>query len=61
MAQWYIDSQRDDGSWVPSGFLVPDPNDSHAMEKTAEHTLWVTFMLGSLAAAANRGPLAAGW
>lgn len=61
MAQWYIGSQRNDGSWVPSGFLVPDPNDSHAMEKTAEHTLWVTFMLGTLAAAANRGPLAAGW
>jgi hypothetical protein len=61
MAQWYIDSQRPDGSWVPSGFLVPDPNDSHAMEKTAEHTLWVIFMLSSLAAAADRGPAAAGW
>jgi hypothetical protein len=55
MAQWYIDSQRDDGSWVPSGFLVAEPNDSHAIEKTAEHTLWVQMMLASLAGAEDRG------
>jgi hypothetical protein len=61
MAHWYIDSQREDGSWVPSPFLVPSPDDSHAIEKTAEHTLWVTMMLASLAAAGTRGPVAAGW
>jgi hypothetical protein len=61
MAQWYVDSQRADGSWVPSGFITPEPNDSHAMEKTAEHTLWVTFMLAALAGAGGRGPIAAGW
>jgi hypothetical protein len=61
MAQWYVDSQREDGSWVPSGFLYPEPNDSHAIEKTAEHTLWVCFMLASLAGADERGPIAAGW
>ena len=61
MAQWYVDSQADDGSWVPSGFITPEPNDSHAMEKTAEHTLWVTFMLATLAGAEARGQVAAGW
>jgi hypothetical protein len=49
MADWYVASQRDDGSWVPSGFLVPEPNDSHAIEKTAEHVLWVEMMAASLA------------
>lgn len=61
MARWYVESQREDGSWVPSGFITPEPNDSHAMEKTAEHTLWVTLMLASLAGADGRGPVAAGW
>lgn len=61
MARWYVDSQADDGSWVPSGFITPEPNDSHAMEKTAEHTLWVSFMLATLAGGEDRGPVAAGW
>jgi hypothetical protein len=60
MARWYVDSQAEDGSWVPSGFITPEPNDSHAMEKTAEHTLWICFMLAALASG-ERGPIAAGW
>ncbi|MEV0071728.1 MULTISPECIES: hypothetical protein [unclassified Amycolatopsis] len=60
MARWYVESQGEDGSWVPSGFLVPEPNDSHAIEKTTEHTLWVSMMLATLAGAATRGPVAAG-
>ncbi|MBS1861431.1 MAG: hypothetical protein JSS68_06925 [Actinobacteria bacterium] len=61
MARWYVESQGEDGSWVPSSFLVAEPNDSHGIEKTAEHTLWVSFMLASLAAGDRRGPVAAGW
>jgi hypothetical protein len=30
-------------------FLVPNPTDSNAMEKTSEHVLWVSMMLASLA------------
>jgi hypothetical protein len=49
MARWYHDSQAADGSWYPSGFLVPEPSVADAMQKTAEHTLWVITMLSALA------------
>ena len=49
MAAWYKDSQSADGSWVPSNFLVNEPSVADAMQKTAEHTLWVTTMLSTLA------------
>ncbi|WP_326834704.1 hypothetical protein VSH64_07210 [Amycolatopsis rhabdoformis] len=48
MAQWYSDSQAPDGSWLPSGFLVPEPSVADAMQKTAEHLLWVVTMQASL-------------
>jgi hypothetical protein len=49
MARWYYESQAADGSWYPSPFLVPEPSAADAMEKTAEHTLWVVTMLSALA------------
>jgi hypothetical protein len=56
MARWYYESQGADGSWCPSPFLVPDPSLADAMQKTAEHTLWVITMLSSLAGR-NRPPV----
>lgn len=58
MTQWYSDSQAADGTWVPSPFLVPNPTESYAMEKTAEHVLWVSMMLSSLSGGDRRGPVA---
>jgi hypothetical protein len=58
MTQWYSNSQAPNGTWVPSGFLEPNPTDSDAMEKTAEHVLWVSMMLSSLAGGMDRGPIA---
>jgi hypothetical protein len=58
MAQWYFDSQASDGSWYPSGFMVPEPVISDAVMKTAEHTLWVTYMLSSLTSLGRGGPAA---
>lgn len=58
MSQWYFESQARDGSWYPSGFMVPEPVISDAVMKTAEHTLWATFMLSSLTAPVRGGPAA---
>jgi hypothetical protein len=49
MADWYRDSQGVDGSWYPSPFLAPDPTASDGINKTSEHTLWVSLMLTALA------------
>jgi hypothetical protein len=49
MTKWYVDSQSERGTWVPSGFLVPEPTVSNEIEKTAEHVLWVTMMDQALA------------
>jgi hypothetical protein len=57
MADWYRKSQAEDGSWVPSPFLTPTPNVADALYKTAEHTLWVSYMLTALAGTAGRGPV----
>ncbi|WP_156426391.1 hypothetical protein [Nocardia jinanensis] len=48
MTAWYRDAQRADGSWAPRTFLRPDPQEWHAVEKTAEHVLWVATMLVAL-------------
>ncbi len=58
MTRWYSDSQAPNGTWVPSPFLVPHPTESNAMEKTAEHVLWVSMMLSSLSGGDRRGPVA---
>ena len=50
MARWYADSQNPDGSWVHRTPSRPNPSEPHIMEKTAEHVLWVSMMLTSLAA-----------
>jgi hypothetical protein len=57
MADWYRKSQAEDGSWVPSPFLTPKPSVADALYKTAEHTLWVSYMLTALAGTAGRGPV----
>ena len=49
MTQWYGDSQNRDGSWVHRTPSRPNPTEAHIMEKTAEHLLWVSMMLTSLA------------
>jgi hypothetical protein len=54
MADWYAESQFEDGSWVHSPFLDPRPTDGAAMEKTAEHIMWVVAMLASLAGRKRR-------
>jgi hypothetical protein len=48
MADWYAASQRDDGSWVPSPFLAPEPDDADAVGKTAEHLLHVSVVIRAL-------------
>jgi hypothetical protein len=50
MSNWYADTQLPDGSWVPSGFLCPKPNDSDALWKTAEHILIMSYVLAALRA-----------
>ena len=49
MTTWYRESQSPEGSWAPRTFLRPDPQECHVIEKTAEHVLWVSMMLTSLA------------
>ncbi|MCB8913955.1 hypothetical protein [Rhodococcus rhodochrous] len=48
MTQWYRESQTPQGAWMPRTFLRPDPQEWHAIEKTAEHVLWVSMMLVAL-------------
>jgi hypothetical protein len=48
MMSWYAASQRDDGSWTPSAFLVPKPDDADALGKTAEHLMHVSLSLRAL-------------
>jgi hypothetical protein len=61
MARWFVDSQREDGRWEPSGFLVPNPDDADNMPKTAEHLLHVVTLIASLAKyAADPGAYAPG-
>jgi hypothetical protein len=48
MVNWYADSQRPDGTWVPSSFLVASPDDADALGKTAEHLMHISAMLRAL-------------
>ena len=48
MADWCADSQLEDGSWDPSGFLVPEPKDPDTLWKTGEHVMIINMMLGAL-------------
>lgn len=57
MADWYRKAQAEDGSWVPSSFLTPQPNPTDALYKTAEHAVWVSYMLAALSGT-GRGPVA---
>ncbi|MGH6696169.1 hypothetical protein [Sphingopyxis sp.] len=54
MGQWFLDRQGADGSWAPSAFLVPDPDISDRIMKTAEHVMEVNAILAALGAAAAR-------
>lgn len=44
MGQWFLDSQLADGRWEPTKFLVPEPDDSDALWKTAEHIVLMTIV-----------------
>jgi hypothetical protein len=49
MADWFVDSQCEDGRWNPSAFIVPSPGDVDGLWKTAEHIMIMTMMLSALA------------
>ncbi|MDV6212814.1 hypothetical protein R3Q08_31690 [Rhodococcus erythropolis] len=50
MIRWYADAQRPDGAWIHRTPNRPEnPPEAFVMEKTAEHVLWLSMMLTSLA------------
>lgn len=48
MGEWFIERQLEDGSWLPSSFLFPQPTEVDAMAKTAEHSMEVTALIAAL-------------
>lgn len=48
MAKWFSDMQQEDGSWVPSRFLVENPSTVQRMSKTAEHLMEINYMMIAL-------------
>jgi hypothetical protein len=50
MGKWLIDCQVEDGRWNPTHFQTPNPTDTDALWKTAEHVLLSTIVLAALAA-----------
>ena len=54
MAEWFIDRQEADGSWIPSTFQLTKPaGDMDKMWKTAEH-LMESCLLGAALAGSDR-------
>jgi hypothetical protein len=49
LGKWYLDSQLADGRWNPTKFLFPEPGDSDALWKTAEHIMLITMVEMALA------------
>lgn len=49
MAEWFIERQAEDGSWVPSTFFSPKPDDVDKLWKTAEHLMELTAISTALA------------
>jgi len=54
MADWFRAHQSEDGSWVPSVFLAPQPDEVDRLVKTAEHVMEVNAMLAALGTARSR-------
>ena len=48
MTKWFIASQRSDGSWRDSAFLIPKPEVGDVMEITAEFALHESTLLKTL-------------
>lgn len=48
MGDWFIDRQSADGSWAPSRFLSPEPDDVQKLIKTAEHVMEVNAIVSAL-------------
>jgi hypothetical protein len=48
MAEWFCDSQLEDGRWHDSPFLSPDPTEGDDLEITAEFVLHLTTILTAL-------------
>lgn len=44
MATWFCDRQRQDGSWAPSSFMLPNPGLLDLYWKTAEHTMELAYI-----------------
>lgn len=58
MADWCIDSQLEDGSWDPSAFLVPRPEEHDTLWKTGEHVMIISHMLAALGGVSTAEPAA---
>lgn len=48
MAEWFVESQLDDGRWQNSPFLTPDPTDGDDLEVTAEFVQHVAIMRSAI-------------
>lgn len=55
MTRWFIANQSDDGSWAPSAFLVPAPDEVDRLAKTAEHVMELSALIAALVAARGNG------
>ena len=49
MAEWFIGRQAEDGCWVPSTFMSPEPDDVDKLWKTAEHLMELTVISTAIA------------
>jgi hypothetical protein len=49
MAEWFIERQAEDGTWAPSTFMAPEPDDVDKLVKTAEHLMELTVISTALA------------
>lgn len=54
MTDWFIARQADNGSWAPSGFLQPNPDDVDRLIKTAEHVMEMNAVVAALGAVQAR-------
>lgn len=50
MAEWFLSRQGEDGSWAPSRFSCPLPNEYDYMWKTSEHLMEISYIEQALVA-----------